>query len=39
VNSAYWTFMMTSQFICTPEQAADGVPFRFDSRERLRHAR
>ena len=31
VNSAYWTFMMTSQFICTPEQAADGVPFRFDS--------
>ena len=31
VNSAYWTFMMTSQFICTPEQAAHGVPFRFDS--------
>jgi hypothetical protein len=31
VDSAYWTFMMTSQFICTPEQAADGVPFRFDS--------
>ena len=31
VNSAYWTFMMTSQFICTPEQAADGVPFRFYS--------
>jgi len=31
VNSAYWTFLMTSQFICTPEQAAHGVPFRFDS--------
>ena len=31
VNSAYWTFMVTSQFICTPEQAADGIPVRFDS--------
>jgi hypothetical protein len=31
LNSPYWTFMMTSQFICTPQQAADGVRYRFDS--------
>jgi hypothetical protein len=31
LDSPQWTFMMTSQFICTPEQAAHGVPFRLDS--------
>ena len=31
LDSPYWTFMMTSQFICTPEQAAHGVRYRFDS--------
>ena len=31
LDSPYWTFMMTSQFICTPEQAAHGAAYRFDS--------
>ena len=31
VDSSYWTFMMTRQFICTPQQAAHGVRYRFDS--------
>ena len=31
LDSPYWTFMMTSQFICTPEQAEHGAAYRFDS--------
>ncbi len=31
VDSPYWTFMMTAQFICTPQQAAGGVRYTFDS--------
>ncbi|MGA2827974.1 MAG: hypothetical protein ABSF03_17880 [Streptosporangiaceae bacterium] len=31
VDDPYWTFMMTAQFICTPQQAAGGVRFTFDS--------
>jgi hypothetical protein len=29
VQSPYWTFMMTRQFICTPQQVAAGAPFWF----------
>jgi hypothetical protein len=29
VQSSWWTFMMTSQFICTPAQVAAGAPFWF----------
>ncbi len=31
VDSSYWTFMMTRPFVCTPQQAAHGVRYRFDS--------
>ncbi len=31
VDSPYWTFMMTAQFICTPQQAAHGARYTFDS--------
>ena len=31
VDEPYWTFMMTRQFICTPQQAAGGVRYTFDS--------
>jgi hypothetical protein len=31
VQDPWWTFMMTSQFICTPAQIADGAPFLFNS--------
>ena len=31
LESPYWTFMMTAQFICTPQQAAGGVRYTFDS--------
>ena len=29
VNDSSWTFMVTSQFICTPQQVANGVPYTF----------
>ena len=31
VDGPYWTFMMTKQFICTPQQAARGARYTFDS--------
>jgi len=31
VQNPTWTFMMTRQFICTPGQIADGVPFWFNA--------
>ena len=31
LDGPYWTFMMTKQFICTPQQAAAGVRYTFDS--------
>ena len=31
VANPYWTFIMSRQFICTPAQAAAGVPFSFSS--------
>ena len=31
VQNPAWTYMMTSQFICTPGQIASGVPFWFDA--------
>src|SRR5450755_950752 len=31
LDDPHWTFMMTAQFICTPQQAAGGARFTFDS--------
>jgi hypothetical protein len=31
IQQPYWEFMMTSQFICTPQQVAHGVRFGMDS--------
>lgn len=31
LDEPYWTFMMTRQFICTPQQAAGGLRYTFDS--------
>jgi hypothetical protein len=31
IQQPYWKFMMTSQFICTPQQLAGGVRFGMDS--------
>jgi hypothetical protein len=31
IQNQAWTFMMTSQFICTPAQIADGAPFWFNA--------
>ncbi len=31
LDEPYWTFMMTRQFICTPQQAAGGVRYTFES--------
>jgi hypothetical protein len=31
LDEANWRFMMTAQFICTPEQAAAGVRYTFDT--------
>jgi hypothetical protein len=31
VDGPYWIFMMTRQFICTPQQAAGGVRYTLDS--------
>jgi hypothetical protein len=32
IQQQYWEFMMTSQFICTPQELAHGVRFGMDSR-------
>ena len=31
VDQPWWTFMMTKQFICSPQEAASGVHYWFDS--------
>jgi hypothetical protein len=31
VDQPWWTFMMTTQFICTPNEAASGARFWFDT--------
>jgi hypothetical protein len=33
VDQPWWTFMMTTQFICTPDQAAHGARFWFDTQQ------
>jgi hypothetical protein len=38
VDDPWWTFMMTKQFICTPQEAATGVHYWFDSPKPAPHA-
>ncbi|HYZ52665.1 MAG TPA: hypothetical protein VE733_04040 [Streptosporangiaceae bacterium] len=38
VDEPWWTFMMTKQFICTPQEAETGVHYWFDSLKPPPHA-
>jgi hypothetical protein len=38
VDQPMWTFMMTRQFICTPQEAATGVRYWFDSPKPAPHS-